>query len=50
VYGYVYATAIDPNLVDKIKAGSIALMERMKAPEEAIDQAIEAMDAKTKDS
>jgi hypothetical protein len=50
VYGYIYASSIDPNLVDKIKAGSIALMERMKAPEEAIDQAIAAMDAKTKDS
>jgi hypothetical protein len=50
VYGYIYASTIDPNLVDKIKAGSIELMERMKAPEEAIDQAMEAMEAKTKDS
>ena len=38
LWGFIYAKWIDPHMVDKIKEGTLAFMERMKVPQDKLDE------------
>lgn len=50
VWGFVYARYVDPELTDKIKAGTLGLMERFKAPQDKLDEASAKFDEQVKSS
>jgi hypothetical protein len=44
IWGLIYARIIDPELTEKIKDGTLAMMERMKAPPEKLDETAKQID------
>ena len=50
VYGVIYTKFIDPDVVDRIKEGTLSFMERMNVPEERLDQTAADMDKQFEDS
>lgn len=50
LWGFIYAKYIDPELMDKIKAGTLGMMERMRAPQDKIDEAATNFDKQIKES
>lgn len=50
IWGFIYAKYIDPQLTDKIKAGTLGMMERFNAPQASLDDASAKFDAEIKSS
>lgn len=50
IYGVVYTKVIDPDVFTKVKEGTLAFMERMKVPQEKIDEQMAKFDEQQKDS
>lgn len=50
IWGFVYAKWIDPHMVEKIKDGTLSFMERMKVPQDKIDEQAANFDKQVTDS
>lgn len=44
VWGIIYAKMIDPNVVDKVKVGTLEFMQNMHAPQEKMDETAATLD------
>ena len=49
IWGVVYAKYIDPQVLEKLKESTLAFMERMKAPQEKLDETAEKFDKQMSD-